>query len=193
MYVLLLTAGSYFIFNFPKRITFFCINGHNHPAADVFFRYYTFLGDGLFYAVLVIYFLVRNRWYGLIGFWGFAASSLIVQLFKNLFFPGTLRPKAFFEQSPLLHFVDGVTVHSLGSFPSGHTATAFSIALWLSYISPNKYLSVLYIFLAAGVGYSRVYLAQHFLEDVIVGSLIGVLTTLLVIIVMERFKKSDKA
>jgi membrane-associated phospholipid phosphatase len=192
-YFVMLLAGCCIIFLFPKRVTFFFINGHHHPIADSFFKYITFLGDGIFFGALVIYFLVRNKWYGLIGLWSFASSSLIAQLFKHFLFPGTLRPKSFLEDSPLLHFVEGVDVHSFGSFPSGHTASAFSIALWLSYISSNKYLSLCYIILAAGVAYSRVYLAQHFLEDVIMGSLIGVLSTLVVIIIMERRKKSDKA
>jgi membrane-associated phospholipid phosphatase len=192
-YFIMLLAGFYFILHFPKKVSFFFINGHHHPIADIFFRFFTFLGDGIFFGVLVIFFLLRNKWYGLIGLWSFACSSLIAQVFKHVLFPGTLRPKSFLEDSPLIHLVDGVNVHSFGSFPSGHTASAFSIALWLSYISANKYLSLCYILLATGVAYSRVYLAQHFLEDVVMGSLIGVLSTLLVIIIMERIKKRDKA
>lgn len=191
-YTIILIAVCFLIFRFPKSVTFFFINGHHHPAADLFFRFVTYLGDGIFYALLVIYFLIRNRRFGLIGLWSFASSSLVAQFIKRFMFAGSFRPKRFFENSPLLHFVEGVNVHSLGSFPSGHTATAFSIALWFSYSSGNKYLSLLYIFLAACVGYSRVYLAQHFLEDVAMGSFVGVATTLIVIIIVESTKKRDK-
>jgi membrane-associated phospholipid phosphatase len=191
-YSVLLTGTCILIFNFPKSVTFFFINGHHHPFADIFFKYITFLGDGIFYALLVIYFLIKERRFGFTGLWSFAASSLFAQILKRIFFPGALRPKRFFENSPLLHFLEGVNIHGMASFPSGHTASAFSIALWLSYKSGNRYLSLLYLLLASLVGYSRVYLAQHFLEDVTMGSFIGVMFTLVIIFIMERSKKSDK-
>jgi len=190
-YLILFASACFLIFSFPRAVTFFFINGHHHPIADLFFKYITFLGDGIFYALLVIYFLITNRRFGIIGLISFAVSSLFIQAIKHFILPGTLRPRRFFDDSVTIHFVDGVVVHNIGSYPSGHTASAFSIALWLSYRSGNKYLSLLYVWLASCVAYSRVYLAQHFLEDVVMGSLIGVITTLLVIIAFER-KKKDK-
>jgi membrane-associated phospholipid phosphatase len=188
-YALLLSAGCYFLFSYPKDSSFLWINNHYSAAADFFFRFFTHLGDGLFYVLLVVAFFFINRNDAWIGLWSYAASSLVAQVLKRFIFPGQPRPKTFITDSSLIHFTDGVTVHGFNSFPSGHTATAFSIALWLSYISGNKYLSLLYLFLAALVGYSRVYLAQHFLEDVVAGSLIGILTTFIVIVLSLRYKQ----
>jgi membrane-associated phospholipid phosphatase len=194
LYALIFAAGSYYLVHYSKADGFLLINQRHSVAADNFFKYFTNLGDGLVYVGLIVVVFFINRWSALLGLWCFAASSLGAQLVKQVIIRDTPRPRKFFDHPDLLHFVDGVTVHSLGSFPSGHTATAFSIALWLAYLSPNKFISALYLIPAFLVGYSRIYLSQHFPEDVVAGSLIGIVTTLIVIVWMERRKnKKDKA
>ena len=63
------------------------------------------------------------------------------------------------------------------SFPSGHTALAFSGASFIAYRYEKKYAIPAYL-LATFVGYSRVYAKKHYWDDVIVGAGIGVLSTL---------------
>jgi undecaprenyl-diphosphatase len=58
------------------------------------------------------------------------------------------------------------------SFPSGHTMTAFSIALVVSYFYPS--LEGALLFLAASIAVSRIVLGMHFLSDVLAGMVIGV-------------------
>src|SRR5579859_1042681 len=58
------------------------------------------------------------------------------------------------------------------SFPSGHTMTAFSIALVVSYFYPS--LEGPLFFLAISIGISRVVLGMHFLSDVLAGMVLGV-------------------
>src|SRR5260370_5493022 len=50
------------------------------------------------------------------------------------------------------------------SFPSGHTRTAFSIALVVSYFYPS--LEGMLFFLALSIAVSRIVLGMHFLSDV---------------------------
>ncbi len=57
------------------------------------------------------------------------------------------------------------------SFPSGHTMTAFSIALVVSYFYPG--LEWPLYFLAISIGVSRIVLGMHFLSDVLAGAVIG--------------------
>jgi len=57
------------------------------------------------------------------------------------------------------------------SFPSGHTMTAFSIALVVSYFYPS--LEGPLYFLAISIGVSRIVLGMHFLSDVLAGAIIG--------------------
>ena len=57
------------------------------------------------------------------------------------------------------------------SFPSGHTMTAFSIALVVSYFYPS--LEWPMYFLAVSIGLSRIVLGMHFLSDVLAGAVLG--------------------
>jgi undecaprenyl-diphosphatase len=57
------------------------------------------------------------------------------------------------------------------SFPSGHTITAFAVAVSLSLAYPS--LSVGLLFCAVSVAASRILLGMHFLSDVVAGALIG--------------------
>jgi undecaprenyl-diphosphatase len=57
------------------------------------------------------------------------------------------------------------------SFPSGHTMTAFSIALVVSYFYPS--LEGPMYFLAVSIGVSRIVLGMHFLSDVLAGAALG--------------------
>jgi len=57
------------------------------------------------------------------------------------------------------------------SFPSGHTITAFSLAVSLSLFYPS--IAPGLIFCAISIAASRVVLGMHFLSDVLAGATIG--------------------
>jgi undecaprenyl-diphosphatase len=57
------------------------------------------------------------------------------------------------------------------SFPSGHTITAFSVAVSLSAFYPS--LTAPLLFCAVSIAVSRILLGMHFLSDVLVGAILG--------------------
>jgi hypothetical protein len=59
------------------------------------------------------------------------------------------------------------------SFPSGHTAVAFSTATSLFLAYKKWYVAVPAFTYAASVGYSRMYLGMHYPSDVLAGAVIG--------------------
>ncbi|HLW76124.1 MAG TPA: phosphatase PAP2 family protein [Bryobacteraceae bacterium] len=57
------------------------------------------------------------------------------------------------------------------SFPSGHTITAFAVAISLGAFYPALLIGLLFV--AMSVAASRILLGMHFLSDVIAGAGIG--------------------
>lgn len=156
-----------------KATCFIYLNGTHTPLLNTFFAWYTMLGDGCVALLLFIVLFFRRRYLqGVHIIVAFLSSGMAAQLIKR--FTHMPRPKVFLHPEQYNQFIEGVTRGGWSSFPSGHTATAFAVATILALYSSNKWISLLYLLLAIGVGYSRIYLGQHFLEDVLAGSIIGV-------------------
>ena len=148
------------------------------------------MGDGLTATLVVIMLLAVRFRYALIVGLSNSISALITQLLKHTVFADVVRPKKFFEGIHDLYFVPGVDNYFYNSFPSGHATCAFSLYLALALLVKNKTWKLLFFILALLIGYSRIYLSQHFFEDVYAGSLIAVIITL---ITFYFIQKSDKA
>ncbi len=173
---------------------FLTINQHHHPLMDQFFFYWTHLGSGITYVLMlaVLFFLKTSPRKILIGLTSFGVMSVIIQFLKRIVFPHHLRPIKvieFAQEAVQLHIVDNVDVLTHFSFPSGHAGTIFTAVCFLSLISTRKHswYSVGLLFIATLVAYSRIYLCQHFYTDVYAGAWIGGWTTLIVYIVLIDF------
>lgn len=164
------------------------LNTFHTSFFDTFFLYLTYLGDGTMALLVTIMLLaVKYRFALIVGLSNILAST-ITQVLKQTVFSEELRPKKYFEGIHDLYFVPGVENHLYYSFPSGHATCAFSLYLALSFIVKNKRFKTLFFILAFLVGYSRIYLSQHFLGDVYVGSLIGVGVTILVYRAIQKIE-----
>lgn len=168
-------VGLIFLLTAGKAASFIELNPYHRSALDTFFICVTFIGDGRFAIVICLVFLIWKRWSRacqLIS--AFLVSSLLAQVLKNLF--SMPRPKQFFPIGQYPYFIDGVTHIGFASFPSGHSTSVFALATLLALFDSHKKTNVWYLLVAVAVGYSRIYLGQHFLGDVLMGSCIGVLT-----------------
>jgi len=166
-------------------------NNVNSLFFDQFFRYATWLGDGVMIAIVgVVLLFVRFR-YAIAFLIGSLVTAGIVNLFKKVLLDDMYRPSKYFElyESAQLHLIEGVKLHSLQSFPSGHTATAFSVFFFLALILKSKPLKFSMFLLAIIVAYSRVYISQHFLIDITAGSAIAVLIMFFTYLWMKSWNK----
>ena len=177
---------SFIIIKYDKALTHLYLNQFHNSFFDTFFKWTTFLGDGVFLAVISLLFLLYSfRKSFTIGLGGIFAG-VFAQSLKKLVFNDALRPKAFFENISELYLVPGVEVHDFFSFPSGHTTTAFCLFFILSYFTENRLLKVFYLICALVAGYSRIYLSQHFLVDVYFGAIFGIISAILAIYIFSR-------
>lgn len=168
------------ILAFPKKVLHLKINETWTYSQDVLFRNITNLGDGLFSILVIIgmslFISYRNT---IIGLLSFSISGLASIFVKRVLAPESLRPASIFDKN-VLHFADGVKINYINSFTSGHTATAFALFMFLAYVCyKRKYQQVIFGITACLVAYSRVYLSQHFMIDVLFGAIIGMLSFLI--------------
>jgi membrane-associated phospholipid phosphatase len=122
--------------------------------------------------------------------WGFLTSIGIILLFTRLkyFFIYLIDISlvGFFSGQYKLHFVEGVPILTVNSFPSGHTAVAFAVFFLLAIFIKRTSASMILLLMALLVGLSRMYLLEHFWIDVYFGSLTGMLITVLVYIALQK-------
>jgi membrane-associated phospholipid phosphatase len=147
-----------------------------NPVTNFFFKYLTHLGDGLVFIPLVLYFFFVKKKFALCTAATGVVLALLVNFFKRVVFLGAPRPKKFFEGTEVLQYVDGVSIHSMHAFPSGHTATAAAVALIIALHYKDKKITWIALAIAIFIGVSRMYLALHFLQDVAFGFLLGTAT-----------------
>jgi len=146
----------------------------NTRALDTFFRYVTHIGDGLTPTVIALYLLLFRRMRSfLMMALGCTLSAIVVQVLKQGPFSGMDRPSGFREQLGDLHWLEGLELHHHFSFPSGHTAAAFSMCFALAVLLGKKGWGTGLALLAVLIAYSRVYLNQHFTLDILVGMVVG--------------------
>jgi membrane-associated phospholipid phosphatase len=187
-YFVLLIAGLIPVLMYSKTDVHLFLNRFHDPFFDVFFKYSTALGSGITAVIISIILLFVRIRYSLILFSAYAGSGIIVQLLKHVVFPGIDRPVEFFKTTGELYLVQGVEFHNHFSFPSGHAATAFAIFGLLAAITSRKLLKLFFLFCAVMVSYSRVYLSQHFLEDILFGSVLGILSVIIFYWYFHRLK-----
>lgn len=94
------------------------------------------------------------------------ASVLTVQLLKQLF--GRARPE------------EMLVLSDFGSFPSGHTANAATLAVIAVLLFPRLWVLIVGVLWTLGMAFSRTLLSVHWLSDTIGGMLVGVGTVLIV-------------
>lgn len=164
-------------------------------AADIFFRYYTKIGEWVPYAVAAGLLFYRVGWSAFVTA-GIVLSGLSTQILKHIV--DAPRPLSWFANNMpdiTLPLVEGVKMSQYFSFPSGHTTSFFALFLALSIIvsdatprvATRSIMQIIFFALALLGGYSRIYLSQHFLADVLGGMVVGTLITLLLSLTLSYF------
>lgn len=115
---------------------------------------------------LVVLVLVRRPWAGLFLVAASAGSALLVQLLKGVF--GRARPEEI------------LVVSDYGSYPSGHTANAATLAMIAVIVFPRLWVALVGAAWVVLMAFSRTQVHAHWFSDTVGGVLVGVGAALLV-------------
>ncbi len=198
IFVFLLVLGSLLCL-MPKGDLHLALNSFHTHAGDVFFKYYTYVGDWVPYVfvVLLLFYKLGAATYVLMSN---LLAGLVTQIIKRIVCAP--RPSVFFDVAnnpDILPVVEGVRLHTSNSFPSGHTTTFVAVFFALAILLTSKELRIsittrnllqYLCFLCAVLGgYSRIYLSQHFAADVFAGTLIALVVTAAIYPLFLRWEK----
>ena len=186
--ILLLFCTASYVWLDKPLIDFFL--NYKETAFHQTFKQITKLGESQWYLVggLLLWLFYRKKdslqaGGGLLLLTSVAVSGIAVNILKSIL--GRARPRLYIHEQ--IYGFDFFHIeYAWLSFPSGHSATALGAASALALIFP-RYKTAFYtagIIIAA----SRIVLAEHYLSDVIVGSFLGLATTLL--LYQQHFRKT---
>jgi len=152
----------------------------NPQSIEIIFSYITTLGLSQYYLIpsflLFLIFIKKNNAISkasLFIFLSVSISGILSIVIKMIF--ARYRPYMLFGGDHLYGFSWFDYGYLVNSFPSGHTTTAFSAFVGFCFLFPRY--KILFLLLATLIAFSRVVLDVHYLSDVIMGALLGTLTT----------------
>jgi membrane-associated phospholipid phosphatase len=191
-FTVMLLAGIILLLVKGKAGSFIFFNTYHVSWLNNFFIIYTFAGHGVFIICLaaIYLFLIKKKREALIIFYSFLFSGILVQIVKHIFF--SPRPKSFFNDSYHCYFIEGIKFCYNNSFPSGHTTTAFAVTTVLVLLSRSAKVQLPLLLAALLVGFSRIYLGQHFLLDVLVGGSLGIVSGILCVHIALNQKRIQR-
>jgi undecaprenyl-diphosphatase len=140
---------------------------------DHFFRLISHSADGYWYVAAIVILLIYNFEAGLgVVLPLLIAFSIELPLYKII--KEKIKRSRPFARLKGVDFL--ITPPDQFSFPSGHTAAAFIMAIILSYHHPQ--LSYPLYFWASLVSLSRIYLGVHYPTDIFAGILLGAICSI---------------
>lgn len=193
IYLLFAVSVLFLITYLGKKEAQLAANQFYSPFFDGFFFYSTKIVEWFSIIVIITILIFKGVKYALNGLLIYGITALITLTLKRLIFVEAMRPTFNNSDFRLIPTEFGLTQLTNLSFPSGHTTAAFTLFCYMAMITSKKKLGFLYGIIAVVVGYSRVYLSQHFFEDILVGATIGTLATLVLFHFFDQIKYGNWA
>ncbi|MCH5246616.1 MAG: phosphatase PAP2 family protein [Muribaculaceae bacterium] len=149
------------------------------------------------YASLIYLFFKNYNWkQSIIFILAIVLTVLLAdQTCSHIIRPLVQRLRPAHPENPISEFIFTVEGHVPGGrfgFPSCHAANSFALAILVTLIIRNLWLSIFFFFWAIINSYSRIYLAAHYPGDLIVGALVGLFYGVLISMVVTSLTRQSK-
>ena len=173
-------------------INFMMQHMHGSTFCNYLMKFISCLGDyGLIWIsiLLILICIPKTRKVGIV-----ATLSLLVELIlcNIVLKPIIARPRPFSNNTAILDFLHSISlkIPNDASFPSGHTASSFAVAVSLILLTGKKSWGALV--LAFLIAFSRIFLCVHYLTDVLGGIIIGSSVALIICTIYKSKHKLPK-
>jgi len=176
-----------------ERGLFFFLNGSDSILLDNFFYIYTGTWTWLvLYLCFIWIFIYRKNWKEIICI--LVAVALLIFLADKIS-SGFFKP--FFQRFRPTHhpdFMDQVDIvynyrGGLYGFISSHAANSFAFATFTALVFKNRLFTFTIFLFAILNSYSRIYLGVHFISDVLVGAIVGMLIAGCIYLIYSLIRK----
>lgn len=162
-----------------KKIAFIFPRLYQHKGLNECIKCIAGLGDfGMVWIGLSLLLSLnpKSRAASQLVLWALLLATILGQVTIKTFVK-RLRPCQEYPEVKIL-----VPVPSDPSFPSGHTTSSFACATIVCYFYP--WLGIVCIVFAGLMAFSRIYLFVHYLSDVIVGMVLGMVVSFIIILML---------
>lgn len=171
------------------------INGLNTPLLDKIMKFISsswfWIAPIVFFIILGIKFFKKKFWIPIVfALICFALTDFGSNITKNKIVK-RYRPTHNLEICEKIHIVDNYRGGLYGFF-SGHAANSFGLALISLLFIRKKYYTVIILFWAIIVSFSRIYLGVHYPFDVFCGMLYGCLIAIVLNYIYKYLKFKNK-
>lgn len=167
-----------------ERNLFLALNGSDSVILDNAMWTYTGVLTWMPMVLFILYIAFRNQKLveallvlGAIILLVVLTDQLSSSVFKPVF--KRFRPTHHPDFMDLVHTVNGYRGGKYG-FMSGHATNSFGLAVFLSMLFRNRFVTIFMLVWAILNSYARIYLGVHFISDIVVGLFFGSLIGFLV-------------